>query len=290
MSNRLFAGKYAEATGKRIDAKTLRVGQLRPSYQFIEDVADHGLLSLSDASRPGGDQRAALFAVAGLIEVTPESTCQWNHDVLANWQHRREQHPASSQPTWNELMHKLLDFQTQGWRWRSEDIATVANTQGKTGGTLDASRVAQLLSGGGVPTQVERTALAEAAGLTPAQSAAIESAVENKTLLLGKKPSPSAAFWPSLNQFREHGRSGSPSGRQRPRPCRAKSISRDSNANISSVVAIGRPVISLRMSGRLLISCVTPLTVTAPIPRFNASVTSFRSGTTASRTKLCSMA
>ena len=119
MSTRLFAGQYAEATGKRIDVKTLRVGQLRPSYQFVEDVADHSLLSLSDASRPGSDQRAALFAVAGLIEVTPESTRQWNHDVLADWQRRRERQASTSQPTWSELIHKLLDFQTQGWRWSS---------------------------------------------------------------------------------------------------------------------------------------------------------------------------
>ena len=59
-----------------------------------------------------------------------------------------------------------------------------------------------------------------------------------------------AAFCPSLNQSREHGRSGSPSGRNRPRPWRAKSISRDSRASISFVVAIFRPATSLRISGR----------------------------------------
>ncbi len=191
MSTRLFAGQYAEATGKRIDVKTLRVGQLRPSYQFVEDVADHSLLSLSDASRPGSDQRAALFAVAGLIEVTPESTRQWNHDVLADWQRRRERQASSSQPTWSELIHKLLDFQTQGWRWRHEEVAAAANAT-KTGCNLTTMRVSNLLSGVCIPTQVERTALAEVVGLTPAQSAAIESAVEDKTLLLGKKPLPSA--------------------------------------------------------------------------------------------------
>ena len=66
-----------------------------------------------------------------------------------------------------------------------------------------------------------------------------------------------AAFCPSLNQSREHGRSGSPSGRQRPRPWRAKSISRDSRASISFVVAILRPSTSLRISGTLAASRVS---------------------------------
>ena len=68
-----------------------------------------------------------------------------------------------------------------------------------------------------------------------------------------------AAFCPSLNQSREHGRFGSPSGRQRPRPSRAKSISRDSRASISFVVAICRPATSLRISGRSAISLCNAL-------------------------------
>jgi len=191
LTTRSFAEQYTEATGRSIDMSMLRVGRLRPSYQFIEDVADHGLLSLSDASRSGSDQRAALFAVAGLIEVTPESTRQWNHDVLADWQRRREQRPSSSQPTWGELMHKLLDFQTQGWRWRYDEIAAAANTT-KTGCMLNVGRASDLILGRSIPTQAERTALAHVAGLTPAQCAAIESAVEDKTLPLRRKPMRSA--------------------------------------------------------------------------------------------------
>jgi transcriptional regulator with XRE-family HTH domain len=189
---RTFARQYAEATGRRIDVAPLRIGQLRPSYQFILDLADHGLLSLSDASRPGSDQRVALFAVAGFIEVTPESIRQWNEEVLAGWQRRREQQPANLRPTWSELMHKLLDFQTQGWRWRHEDIADVANTHAKTEQMLNASRVKQLLSSVGTPSRAERMALAKVVDLTPAQSGVIESAVEDGTLPLGKKSLPSA--------------------------------------------------------------------------------------------------
>ena len=55
-------------------------------------------------------------------------------------------------------------------------------------------------------------------------------------------------------------------------------------------VTILRPATSIQTNGRLPTSRVTFSTVTEPIPRFNASVTSLRSGTTASRAKQCSMA
>ena len=183
LTTRSFAEQYTEATGRSIDMSMLKVGRLRPSYQFIKDVSDHGLLSLSDASRPGSDQRASLFAAAGLIEVTPESTRRWNHDVLANWQRRCEQQLSSTQPTWGELMRKLLEFQTQGWRWRYDEIVAAANTV-KTGCVLNVARASDLILGRTIPTQTERMALAQVAGLTPAQCAAIESAVEDKTLPL----------------------------------------------------------------------------------------------------------
>ena len=51
-------------------------------------------------------------------------------------------------------------------------------------------------------------------------------------------------------------------------PARAKSISLDSRASISFVVAIWRPATSLRIRGRSRISRVTSSTVTAPMPAF----------------------
>ena len=55
-------------------------------------------------------------------------------------------------------------------------------------------------------------------------------------------------------------------------------------------VTMLRPATSIQINGRFATSRVTFSTVTEPIPRFNASVTSLRSGTTASATKQFSMA
>ncbi len=54
-----------------------------------------------------------------------------------------------------------------------------------------------------------------------------------------------------------------------------------------SMVTMLRPATSIRINGRLATSRATFSTVTAPIPRFRASVTSLRSGTSASRMKHC---
>ena len=194
---RAFAQQYADATGRHINVSFLRIGQLRPSYQFVSDLADHALLCLTperlrpaDEHYPAGDQRTALFTVAGLIEVTPESIRQWNQEVIAGWQRRREQQPSDFQPTWDELMHKLLEFHTQGWRLRGEDIASAVTAHTHTGCTMNASRLHQLIAGTGIPNRAERIALAEVIGLTPAQSDVVESAVEDGTLPLGKRALP----------------------------------------------------------------------------------------------------
>jgi len=196
---RTFAQQYTEATGSRINVSFLRIGQLRPSYQFVSEIANHALLSLSperfqpaDEFHPAGDQRIALFAAAGLIEVTPESIQQWNLDVLAGWQRRRERNPTGPHPTWGELTHKLLEFHTQGWRLCGEDVASAVTAHTHTGCTMNASRVHQLIAGTGIPSQAERIALTEVIGLTPAQSDVIESAVEDGTLPLRNKSLPTA--------------------------------------------------------------------------------------------------
>ena len=77
-------------------------------------------------------------------------------------------------------------------------------------------------------------------------------------------------FCPSLNQSREHGRFGSPSGRHRPRPLRANSISRDSRA-IISLRRRHLAALDLAADQRTLAnSVVTPSTVTEPMPRFQS--------------------
>jgi ribosomal protein L12E/L44/L45/RPP1/RPP2 len=196
---RAFAQQYTEATGRRTNVSFLRIGQLRPSYQFVSDIANHALLSLTperlrpaDEDHSAGDHRTALFTVAGLIEVTPESIRQWNQEVIGGWQRRCEQQPRDFQPTWGDLMHKLLGFQTQGRRLNHEEVASLVSAHITTDCTINTSRLSQLLNNGGVPSRGERLALAELAGLTPAQSDVIESAVQEGNLPLGMKAANSA--------------------------------------------------------------------------------------------------
>jgi hypothetical protein len=188
----LFATQYKQTTGAYIShtkAERIQTGFIQPPYQFISDIADHALLSLdpnrvgpaSDAIPPG-DHRVALFAAAGLIEVTPDSIAHWNQEVFARWQRPPTQ--GRMGVAWQDLMKKLVEFHLQGGRAQFSDIANAANAHIDPDHRLSRARVNKLLNGSGAPTDQERLALATAVSLSPGQIQLIEDALKTGTLLL----------------------------------------------------------------------------------------------------------
>jgi hypothetical protein len=200
-----FAQQYSQITSAHLRGSELnrsRRGQVRASYPLVASIADHAMLSFNpERMRPGGDHRIALFAAAGLIEVTPDSIKQWNEEVLARLQRQRDQTAAGSRIIWKELMGKLLSFHCQGGRWSRRDIANAAN--GLPGSTCTASseRIKGILSDpSAVPTCAERLPLEKVASLDAAQINAIETAVEDRSLPLVPDPSP-IRFSAQLNEI-----------------------------------------------------------------------------------------
>ena len=151
------------------------------------------MLSLDpERMRPSGDHRIALFAAAGLIEVTADSIKQWNEEVLARWQRQRDQTPAVPRITWRELMGKLLSFHCQGGRWSQPDIADAVNALPGPDCNVSVQRMHGILSDpSATPTRAERQALEKVAGLSAPQIDLIERAVEDGLLPLVPDPSPS---------------------------------------------------------------------------------------------------
>lgn len=216
-----FAGRYTEATGKHVPISTvekLRAGLFgQPTYKFIENIADHALLSpdpsrfrkATDSSTPG-ECRPPWFAAAGLIEVTPASVAHWNTEVLARWQ--RYATDAGERLSWKNIMKKLIDFHMQGDRASFIDIADAANAHLDPDHQLNRVRVNKLLNGTGSPTSQERTALARVAGLSEAQLQLIETALDEGTLLITSRHGPrrhrslfSERFGVLLDRLHDHG-------------------------------------------------------------------------------------
>src|SRR5579871_6577899 len=83
MSNAELARRLSAHSGRSISwgtVRTYRKGERPPPYSFIEALVESNALQLdperihpAEAGRTAGDQRIAMFAAAGLIEVTPES-------------------------------------------------------------------------------------------------------------------------------------------------------------------------------------------------------------------------
>jgi hypothetical protein len=218
LTTTVFAQRYSQKTGEPSSptrVQDIRHGDLQPTYAFVSGIADHALLSLDpERVRPGGDHRIALFASAGLIEVTPDTIKQWNEEVLANWQRQRTLSPAREPLTWRELMGKLLSFHCQGGRWSQRDIAAAMNAQSELGGQVTVQRVLDIVSvAGTVPTRAERVALERVAGLDPAQIDRVEAAVEDGSLPLGQRPAPSR-FSALLDEILGRLRAGGVSQRQ----------------------------------------------------------------------------
>lgn len=196
ISERAIAKQFSQVTSSDTSAAKvngIRRGAIRPSYQFVSGIADHALLSLDPQRlRPGGDQRIALFAAAGLIEVTPDSIRQWNEEVLARWQRQMDPTAQRQRTTWKELMTKLFSFHCQGGRWSRQNIAAAVNALPGSDGHVSLQRIKSILSDTtAVPTGPERQALEQVAGLDTPQIDLIERAVGDGVLPLVPDPSPS---------------------------------------------------------------------------------------------------
>jgi hypothetical protein len=182
MASERFGRVYEERTGRPLpksQVQSLRGGALRPTYQLIEDILDRRVLPFDDeAVRPGGPHRLGLFAAAGFIEVTPDSTRQWNEEVLSGWRRRLEQ-PGAAPLSWQEVMAKLLSFHRQGGRMTTHDIAEQAARAETTVEKLTDRRVTCLLAGNCVANAAERAALARFAGLTADEAADIEGRLDD---------------------------------------------------------------------------------------------------------------
>lgn len=196
ISPRSLAKEYDRATGRYIShtkLESIAAGFIQPPYQVIADIADHALLSLdptllttSNNAHSPGNYRSALFASAGLIEVSPESIAHWNEEVIAGWQ-RRQSQPGRTPLTWQELMKKLIEFHLQGERLHYDDIALAANAHLDPARPLTGLRLNRMLNGSHTASERERAALATVAGLSAAQVQFIEDALENGTLQLAQK-------------------------------------------------------------------------------------------------------
>jgi hypothetical protein len=197
LTNTEFARRFTQESGMALTCAQvhhLRHGRSKPPYRFIEAITDHAVLSFAQAHmRPRKDHRIALFAAAGLIEVTPSSTKQWNTEVISWWQ-RQSEHPAATPLlTWKELIRKLYSFQCQAGRWSHREIADVVSGLPDSDCQLDGERVRTLLKlQHTVPTQSERSALAKTVGLRRLQISRIETAVQTGMLPLIVESQPSA--------------------------------------------------------------------------------------------------
>jgi hypothetical protein len=176
-----FAQQYSQVTRPHLsesEVNRIRHGAIRPSYRLVANIADYALLSLDpERMRPGGDHRIALFAAAGLIEVTPDSVKQWNEEVPASWQRQREQTAARPRITWRELMGKLLSLHGQHGRWSQRDIADAVNALSGSDSNVTVRRIKDILSNStALPTRAERLALEKVAGLDSSQIHCLETA------------------------------------------------------------------------------------------------------------------
>lgn len=136
-------------------------------------------LEPANGTHPAGNQRLALFAAAGMIEVTPESVRQWNEEVLAG--HRRLIESASDRalPRWGDVMTKLLSFHLQGDRQNYETIAARCNE------AVSSVRITLLLPNRRPPSESERLALYRYVGLDDNQVAYIEDGINSGIIPLG---------------------------------------------------------------------------------------------------------
>lgn len=171
----VLAEELTGANGQPVTAQTIRAlreGEHLPTYPLIEQLLEHNLLNLDPAQiGAGGTQRALMFEMAGMQEVTPETLAAHNAATLE--QHR---HDGTLEVHFGTLMSEIIGFQTQADRAFLKDIP----------GFADDHRCRDILANTGVPNEEERQALYDYAKLTPAQQDEIESAVRGQTIKFGR--------------------------------------------------------------------------------------------------------
>lgn len=214
LGNKSFSRLYRERTGRSLHATEIgrcRKGDTLPTYQFIEDLANHTLLLPLDpdlfraagGGRPPGERRVQLFASAGLIEVTPESTRQWNREVLARHDRLRTSRPAAAMPAWRQIMHKLADFQQQGGRTSVAGLAEEARAAAGDPSLFPGKRLVDLLNGGETtPSEKERVALYRVLGLDDDQVRSLEEGLDAGDVPL-REHYPATAFTRHLSDILE---------------------------------------------------------------------------------------
>ena len=189
-SDKKLASVYRNHTCQTISSQILtlyRAGGAIPPYPFIEELADQCLFLPLDAklfrpataAEPAGPYRTALFAAAGLLEVTPESTRDWNREVLAGYDRLRFRDSQVAILPWCQLVHKLVVFQMQGGRKTLGDLAAQARVVSHDPALFAGDRLEQLLKDKqSIPSEQERLALYQILGLDENQARHLEEAIE----------------------------------------------------------------------------------------------------------------
>ncbi|MBX3443844.1 MAG: hypothetical protein KF774_15660 [Planctomyces sp.] len=200
-------GRSAWTEGR---VRQYRIGERQPPYLFIEDLLATNLLHLDpqrirpeQGDQPSGDQRVALFAAAGMIEVTPASVREWNREVLAG--HRRfvEAHPDAPRPRWGDIMEKLLSFHLQGGRRSLGEIANEIKRFAPSDVKLTGPRILHVTHNDRPANHKERAALYHYVHLDPDQIAELERGIASDSIPLGH-PIRSTAFTKALNDVIDH--------------------------------------------------------------------------------------
>lgn len=172
--------------------RQFQVGEREPPYEFIEDLLDTNLLHFDpkrirpeQGEQPSGDQRIALFAAAGIVEVTPNSNRQWNREVIAGHRRLLEQHPDGPNPRWGDIITKLLSFHLQGGRRTVSDVAAEIQQDDPETPKLSRERIITILHNSRSASDQERAALYRYVGLASDQVAYIEDGIANGQIPLG---------------------------------------------------------------------------------------------------------
>lgn len=141
-------------------------------------------LQPATGGKPAGQHRLAIFAAAGLIEVTPESVREWNREVLAGHRRFLAGDVNTRRPRWGDLMSKLLSFHVQGGRVSHSDIAAALPPL-RGGKPVSRVLLNQALLSMRYASEAVRLAVARYAGLDPEQIAYIEEGITSGIISVG---------------------------------------------------------------------------------------------------------
>jgi hypothetical protein len=183
---------YSRVKRSGHNVREFRVGEREPPYDFIEEVLATNLLHFDpqriqpeQGDQPSGAQRIALFAAAGIVEVTPASVREWNREVLAGHSRFVEEQPDAPRPRWGDIMTKLLSFHLQGGRRTIRHVADEIRAYEPDNITLSAERITTVLRNSRAANDKERAALYRYVQLDDNQIETIESGISTGRIPLG---------------------------------------------------------------------------------------------------------